>query len=520
MSGLVYAVTGQSQDEESAVEAIKKGDLTSLLPYLEQHPDPNCVFSTGKSGLFYAILYDQEKVVLFLLKRGADPDFIVGKISTLKWAIKYDRPRIARMLIEYGADVNKPDEKLNTPLIYAAELNNYKMCKIMVNRGADPLHSNSKGRLASDYAYNYNGSAYRYLKIMEDLILSQDTVPSMQDGPYIYLEPDDRIVMTYYQRDQANNLTELKEKTIETGSGDTIIDGFGWDDKSYHIRRNFVPDSDKIETAGDIFVVGDIHGKYDQLVHLLISNKIIDPQLHWTFGDGQLVFLGDLFDRGDEVTELLWFLYELEIKARRSGGDVHVLLGNHEVMAMTGDHRYLDEKYAYFSKYTRIDYFQLYDKNTLLGRWLRSQNLIVQINGYLFAHAGISPEFAAYNYSYSSINSTIRDFLNSDSSLVDASPEDIILGPIGPQWYRGYIAGDDGVPEITQQFVDDYTAVNGLKRMIQGHNEQLTINTAFDGKVVFADVAIDEAGKNSQGLLISGDELYRCLSDGRKEPIE
>ncbi len=88
MSGLVYAVTGQSQDEESAVEAIKKGDLTSLLPYLEQHPDPNCVFSTGKSGLFYAILYDQEKVVLFLLKRGADPDFIVGKISTLKWAIK------------------------------------------------------------------------------------------------------------------------------------------------------------------------------------------------------------------------------------------------------------------------------------------------------------------------------------------------------------------------------------------------------------------------------------------------
>jgi len=87
---------------------------------------------------------------------------------------------------------------------------------------------------------------------------------------------------------------------------------------------------------------------------------------------------------------------------------VHLLLGNHEIMALTGDHRYLNDKYNYFTQYTRVYYYQLYEKNTILGRWLRSQNIIVRINDDLFMHAGVSPEFAAYDYSYADINLRFR----------------------------------------------------------------------------------------------------------------
>ncbi len=143
-----------------------------------------------------------------------------------------------------------------------------------------------------------------------------------------------------------------------------------------HITLNttYTPNPDDVKTAGNIFVIGDIHGKYNALVNLLMNNKIIDTELKWIFGEGQLVLLGDVFDRGGFVTEMLWFLYELEIQARNSGGNVHLLLGNHEIMALTGDHRYVNYKYNYFTQYTQIYYFQLFEKNTVLGRWLRSQN--------------------------------------------------------------------------------------------------------------------------------------------------
>jgi hypothetical protein len=491
---LSIPLLGQDQEEESAINAIKTGDIEVLKAYLEKHPD-----------------------------------FIESDNSTLNLAIRYNQGRIARLLIEYGADVNKEDKKLNTPLIYAAGYNNLEICKILVDRGADPLHENKGGKRASDYAFFFDESpAYKYLKSMEKFCSDNDTVPSMHDGPYIYLEGGGQVIMTYYERDHDKNLTRLIEKTIDVGQADTIVEGIGWDKNSYYITQNFTPDPFEITATGNIFAVGDIHGKYNALVNLLVNNKIIGPDLKWIFGEGQLVLLGDVFDRGASVLEVLWFIYELDIQARNSGGKVHLLLGNHEIMALTGDHRYVHDKYNYFTQYTRVDYYQLFEKNTVLGKWLRNQNLIIRINDNLFLHAGISPQFAAYGYSYADINLRVQNYLNSGLRDEDGSPEDNILGPVGPLWYRGYFNTDNNISksyssnstEVTQQFVDDYLSAQGLQRMIIGHNEQDTINVSYEGKIISADVAIDESGKTSQGLLISGDKIFRCFSDGRKEPIE
>lgn len=517
-SGLAF---GQNKEEKSAIKAIKTGDIGLLKSYLERHSDVNCEFSNGKTGLYYAIVYDEIKISEFLLKRGADPNLTVSDYSTMYWAIKYGRGRILRFLIEYGADACKPDNNHDTPLIYAAELDNLEICKILVDRGADPLHTNLKEKRASNYANHFDESpAYNYLLSMEKRYEYQESIPSLQDGPYIYWESDDQVVLTYYERNQDNNLTRLIEKTMEIEKADTIVGGIGRDTNSYHINHSYTPDFNKVTTAGNIFVIGDIHGKYNALVNLLKNNKIIDSDLKWIFGEGQLVLLGDVFDRGDLVTETMWFLYELAIQAQDSGGNVHLLLGNHEIMELTGDSRYLNGKYIYFTQYFQVYYFQLFEKNSVLGRWLRSQNVIMQINDYLFMHAGISPQFAAYDYAWSDINFRVQQYLNSDYSIRKESPEDIILGPAGPLWYRGYMNRNDSLPEVTQQFVDNYLTSKGLKRMILGHDEQLTINTYYEGKVTLADVAIDASGKSAQGLLISGDKFFRCFSDGTKERIE
>jgi len=50
-----------------------------------------------------------------------------------------------------------------------------------------------------------------------------------------------------------------------------------------------------------------------------------------------LVLVGDCVDRGQEVTQVLWLIYKLEIAAKNKGGSVHFVLGNHEIMNFQGN---------------------------------------------------------------------------------------------------------------------------------------------------------------------------------------
>ena len=517
---LGLSLAGQGVEEQAAIDAIKAGDVKTLADYMERHPGANCAFSNGKTGLYYAIVDNQVEVAAYLLGNGADPNQVSGDQSLLKWAIRHDRERILRLLIEFGADVNETDKKKNTPLIYAASLNNMEVCKILADRGADPLHTNLRGKRASDFAYNYEDSkAYRYLKYMEQQSERGDSVASMQDGPYVFRETDNQWVMTWFEHDQEKRLTRMIEKTIWTSSKEKAVGAAGHDGKIYHLKADFSPDSCYLRTDGNVFTVGDVHGKFQALITLLYHNRVIDQDKNWIFGNGQLVMLGDVFDRGGSVTEVLWFLYELQIQAQQSGGNVHLLLGNHEMMALTRDYRYLNDKYDYFTKYFRLEYSYLFEAYTVLGSWLRSQNVVIRINDNLLLHAGISPEFAALNIPLKEINERIREYLNSDYAIVPGSLEDSILGAYGPQWYRGYGYHGSTTPEVTQGFVDLYLASQGLKRMIIGHNEQRVIQVSFNGKVISADVALDDVGTTAQALLIEGDKLYRCNADGTQEPL-
>jgi hypothetical protein len=68
-----------------------------------------------------------------------------------------------------------------------------------------------------------------------------------------------------------------------------------------------------------LFVVGDVYGEFGRLLGLLGNTGFIDANRKWVGGERHVVFLGDIFDRGAEVTRVLWFLYELERQARAAG---------------------------------------------------------------------------------------------------------------------------------------------------------------------------------------------------------
>ena len=90
-----------------------------------------------------------------------------------------------------------------------------------------------------------------------------------------------------------------------------------------------------------VVAIGDVHGDCDQLVALLRSAGLIDAQEKWCGGKTHLVQTGDLLDRGPDSRRAMDLLMRLEGEAISAGGELHLLIGNHEAMNLYGDLRYV-----------------------------------------------------------------------------------------------------------------------------------------------------------------------------------
>ena len=88
-----------------------------------------------------------------------------------------------------------------------------------------------------------------------------------------------------------------------------------------------------------VIAFADVHGAYDDLTRLLKAIGIVDNDLHWTGGRTHLVSTGDLLDRGKDSRRVMDLLMRLQGEAAAAGGQVHVMLGNHEAMNLVGNVR-------------------------------------------------------------------------------------------------------------------------------------------------------------------------------------
>lgn len=269
-----------------------------------------------------------------------------------------------------------------------------------------------------------------------------------------------------------------------------------------------------------VFTVSDIHGEFEAITTLLSNAGVIDDEGHWNWGNGHLVVLGDVFDRGDMVTECLWLIYRLEQEAESQGGRVHYLLGNHEKMAIRGDLRYVHQKYTLgISERTAIPYDDLYGPHMELGRWLRSKHTAVKLNDILFVHGGLTPKVVDRGLSLDTINQAVRNSLDYRSyQLVFSDLEWFLLSGEGPLWYRGYHEARNGYPMATAEEVGAILDFYDADEMVVGHHEVPRVQGWYENRVFGIDVPVDELG-GLQALLWNDGVFYRVLSNGDNEPI-
>ncbi|MBU8934829.1 MAG: metallophosphoesterase [candidate division Zixibacteria bacterium] len=335
---------------------------------------------------------------------------------------------------------------------------------------------------------------------------------NLDEGPYVFWDNDTLAVVLYYCDE-----TIVKHRIVFT---DTLhFEGLCHDTE---VQYSVIAGDYNIQPAvftgvSKLFAISDIHGDYEHMVNILQNGGVIDDDLRWKWGDGHLVVNGDIFDRGDMVTECLWLTYHLEQEAIEHGGMVHTLLGNHEMMVLRGDDRYIHEKYLKgIARKSRIKHMDLYGPDMALGQWLRSKQVVIRINDILFVHAGISPMVIDSGLTLDDLNRTVRSGIDMLSSrLAFTEQVKFLLSSLGPLWYRGYhYEMENRYPQATADDVDRILAHFDAATVVVGHTEVDSLIGLYDNRVIAIDIPVDELG-SLQALLWKDGRFYRVSGDGK-----
>jgi len=311
-----------------------------------------------------------------------------------------------------------------------------------------------------------------------------------------------------------------------------------------------------------IIAVGDIHGDYKAFIKILKGTGLIDGELHWTGGKTHLVQIGDVLDRGDYAKEIFDLMMKLEKEAEEAGGKLHMLIGNHEELNITGlifnreeftarqlvsflPDGYRKKQVKKFRKKlgdnapketgsdssldsdlmpfwnnmlnelktnrrhpARREYIQNFNK--IYGKWILQQNAVIKINNVIFVHGGISEKFSKWGLK--KINNRLRleleDLRRAAMYLTRPKIPDyqrqIVFEPGGPYWYRLFATMDqdafkENVDRILKNLEAEYVVIAHTPRVIKTKKDM----QLFQGRIWIIDTGISELFRKHIGGRLS-----------------
>jgi hypothetical protein len=347
----------------------------------------------------------------------------------------------------------------------------------------------------------------------------------LQDGPYVLRAADG----SWHSRwiEEKSEGPQVRDRTAEIGDVVSVAAIGTLPAFEVKLRGPAQPARDEIQINArtPLFVMADTHGEFEIAAQLLQRHGVIDHRLRWSFGKGHLAVLGDVFDRGPNHTELLWLIYKLEAEAARAGGGVHLALGNHETMVMTGDDRYLNPKYPRVASLLGVErYASLWSEQSLLGQWLRSKAAVFRLGQYLCLHGGVSRELMDRGLTLSAVNQTVRSALTEQTAPRGEQAE-FVMGQEGPLWYRGYFqaaASRGGIKLAEQSDIELIRARFGVQAILVGHTIVPTVTALYGGHVIAVQVYPHRDEQTHapvmEALSIGKDgRMFRARVDGTRE---
>jgi hypothetical protein len=264
-----------------------------------------------------------------------------------------------------------------------------------------------------------------------------------------------------------------------------------------------------------IVAIGDVHGDLAATRGALRLAGAIDDRDRWIGGKLIVVQTGDQLDRGDDEREILDLFEKLRLEAPRSGGAFHALLGNHEIMNVEGDLRYVTE--GGFTDFADVVPFDPADPALAdfepgqrarmaaflpgrpYARLMSGRDVILVLDGNVFVHGGVLPAHVAYGIDR--INKEAQTWLRGEADF----PE-VLDGSESPEWVRLFSQETD---EAACAVLAETLKAAKAKRMVMGHTVQRTgVTSACDGQAWRIDVGLAAYyGGPLEVLEIVGDSL-------------
>ncbi len=99
---------------------------------------------------------------------------------------------------------------------------------------------------------------------------------------------------------------------------------------------------EKAEASSEVmYVLGDLHGDIQAAQAAMALTGATNANGEWIGRNLTVIQTGDLIDRGPEDRKVLDWLAQLEQQAPKANSTLHLLNGNHELMNVDGDFRYI-----------------------------------------------------------------------------------------------------------------------------------------------------------------------------------
>lgn len=242
--------------------------------------------------------------------------------------------------------------------------------------------------------------------------------------------------------------------------------------------------------------VGDMHGDLEAARRALRIARVLDAEDRWIGGDSVVVQTGDLLDRGKAERPLLEWMDRLAGIAQQGGGALYRINGNHEVMNVAGDLRYIDESgFSSFAEYAReplpglVREAEKTQRGRLMaflpgGPWARrlaQHPVVLLVNDTVFAHGGITLRHV--DYGLERINSEVSAWMRGSAPLARA-----LAGDNAPFWDRTY---GESTSDGDCRMLDVVLARLSAKRLVIGHTPQKDgVTFACDKRVARIDVGL------------------------------
>lgn len=351
------------------------------------------------------------------------------------------------------------------------------------------------------------------------------------DGPYIF----DDFQFSVTDKNLLASKKIARDKPIKVFVNNNDKDQFKVVLKKIHQQE-----IDSFRMPNKLIAISDIEGNFDALHSFLLNNKVIDKNYNWIFGEGHLVLNGDFFDRGENVTEVLWLIYMLEDKAEKQGGKVHFINGNHEIMNLYGSTSDADRKYIEVAKQisNKNNWDEamkfLYSEKSELGKWLRTKNVIEKIGKYIFVHAGLNKNHVEASLNIPEINKIARKNYGKNSFERSLSEkEKLILYPQNsPYWIRNlsmsftykimFFLNGTSSHKTTEIELDEVLRFYDAEKIVIGHSVVDNVFSDYNGKVIKIDVkhGLNKNSPKTQGLFIENGIEYKVNGLGEKEILK